>query len=81
MCNAFLAQHRYDPRVDPQAFERLRAAAEPLKNDLSVNPQAQIDLPEVAYGVGGKRLGFTFALTAGRPRRARHAVRRPHARR
>ena len=63
MCNAFLAQHRYDPRVDPQAFERLRAAAEALKKDLSVNPQAQIDLPEVAYGVGGKRLGFTFGLT------------------
>jgi molecular chaperone DnaK len=63
MCNAFLAQHRYDPRVDPQAFERLRAAAEQLKKDLSVNMQAQVDLPEVAYGVGGKRLGFTFGLT------------------
>ena len=25
--------------------------------------QAQVDLPEVAYGVGGKRLGFTFGLT------------------
>ena len=63
MCNAFLAQHRYDPRVDPQAFERLKAAAEDLKKDLSVNMQAQVDLPEVAYGVGGKKLGFTFGLT------------------
>jgi len=63
MCNAFLAQHRYDPRVDPQAFERLRAAAEQLKKDLSVNMQAQVDLPEVAYGVGGKKLGFTFGMT------------------
>jgi len=63
MCNAFLAQHRYDPRTDPQAFERLRAAAEQLKKDLSVNMQAQVDLPEVAYGIGGKRLGFTFGLT------------------
>ncbi len=63
MCNAFLAQHRYDPRVDPQAFERLRAAAEHLKMELSYNTQAQVDLPEVAYGVGGKKLGFTFGLT------------------
>src|SRR5580698_8376578 len=34
MCNAFLAQHRYDPRVDPQAFARLKSAAEQLKKDL-----------------------------------------------
>jgi molecular chaperone DnaK len=63
MCNAFLAQHRYDPRVDPQAFERLKGAAEGLKRELSVNMQAQVDLPEVAYGVGGRKLGFTFGLT------------------
>ncbi len=79
MCNAFLAQHRYDPRVDPQAFERLRAAAEELKKELSVNTQAQVDLPEVAYGVGGKRLGLHLRPHSGRSRRACHAVRRPHA--
>jgi molecular chaperone DnaK len=63
MCNAFLAQHRYDPRVDPQAFEKLRAAAEQLKIDLSVNMQSQVDLPDVAYGVGGKKLGLSFGMT------------------
>src|ERR1700722_13696564 len=63
MCNAFLAQHRYDPRVDAQAFERLRAAAERLKIDLSTNMQAQVAPPGAAYGVGGRRLGFTFGLT------------------
>jgi molecular chaperone DnaK len=63
MCNAFLGQHRYDPRVDPQAFEKLRAAAEQLKKDLSVNMQAQVELGDLAYGVGGKRLGLSFGMT------------------
>jgi molecular chaperone DnaK (HSP70) len=63
MCNAFLAQHRYDPRVDAQAFEKLRAAAEQIKKDLSVNMQAQVDLPDIAYGVGGKKLGMSFGMT------------------
>jgi molecular chaperone DnaK len=63
MCNAFLAQHRYDPRVDPQAFEKLRSAAEDLKKDLSVNIESVIDLPELAHGVGGKTLGLRFAMT------------------
>ena len=63
MCGAFLQQHRYDPRVDPQAFERLRAAAETIKIDLSANMQAQLELAEVAYGVGGAPLGMTFGMT------------------
>ena len=63
MCAAFLAQHRYDPRVDPQAFERLRSAAEQIKKDLSTNMQAQVDMPDVAYGVGGKKLGLNFGMT------------------
>jgi molecular chaperone DnaK len=63
MCAAFLVQHRYDPRVDPQAFEKLRAASEQLKKDLSINMQAQVDLPDVAYGVGGKKLGLQFGMT------------------
>jgi molecular chaperone DnaK len=63
MCNAFLAQHRYDPRTDPQAFEKMRSAAEELKKDLSVNMQTVVDLPELAHGLGGKRLGLRFAMT------------------
>jgi molecular chaperone DnaK len=63
MCTAFLAQHRYDPRVDPQAFEKLRSAAEQLKKDLSTNMQAQVDLPDVAYGLAGKKLGLNFGMT------------------
>jgi len=63
MCSAFLLQHRYDPRADPQAFEKLRAAAETLKIELSTNMQAQMDLKDVAYGIGGKQLGLTFTMT------------------
>ncbi len=63
MCSAFLLQHRYDPRADPQAFEKLRGAAETLKIELSANMQAQVELKDVAYGVGGRQLGLTFAMT------------------
>ncbi|MGH7269469.1 MAG: Hsp70 family protein, partial [Polyangiaceae bacterium] len=35
MASAFLRAHRHDPRTDPQAFERLRSAAEAAKMDLS----------------------------------------------
>ncbi|MEB2324458.1 MAG: Hsp70 family protein, partial [Sorangiineae bacterium] len=63
MADAFLAQHRYDPRTDPQAFERLRMAAETLKMRLSSLPDATLEVPEVAYGTGGKALGLTFSMT------------------
>jgi molecular chaperone DnaK len=63
MAEAFLHTHRYDPRIDPQAFERLRAAAENLKIDLSVNPRSQIKLREVAFGTGGANLDLDFAMT------------------
>jgi molecular chaperone DnaK len=63
MAEAFLHTHRYDPRIDPQAFERLRAAAEALKIELSANPQAQIKLREVAFGTGGAHLDLDFGMT------------------
>jgi molecular chaperone DnaK len=63
MAEEFLAQHRYDARTDPQAFERLRIAAEILKVKLSTEFQASIEVPEVAHGPGGKPLGLTFALS------------------
>lgn len=63
MCKAFLGQHRYDLRVDAPAFERVSAAAEQLKKDLSFKMQAQVELPDLAYGVSGKKLGLSFAMT------------------
>jgi molecular chaperone DnaK len=63
MCVAFLREHRYDLRTDAQAFEKLRAAAEQLKQDLSVATQAQIDLPDLAHATSGRKLDFSFGMT------------------
>jgi molecular chaperone DnaK len=63
MAEAFLHTYRYDPRTDPQAFERLRVAAESMKIDLSANSRSQIKLREVAFGAGGTNLDLDFAMT------------------
>ena len=42
MAEAFLHAHRYDPRSDAQAFERLRAAAEKVKIELSMSERSRI---------------------------------------
>jgi molecular chaperone DnaK len=63
MSEAFLRTHRYDPRSDPQAFERLRVAAEVIKIELSSQERAQSKLREVAFGVGGAHLDLDFGMT------------------
>ena len=63
MSEAFLHAHRYDPRTDPQAFERLRVAAEVTKIELSSQERASSNLREVAFGVGGVHLDLDFGMT------------------
>ncbi|HEX8793365.1 MAG TPA: Hsp70 family protein, partial [Polyangiaceae bacterium] len=63
MAEAFLHAHRYDPRADPQAFERLRVVAETMKIELSAQERAQTRLREVAFGVGGAHLDLDFGMT------------------
>jgi molecular chaperone DnaK len=63
MADAFLMQHRFDPRADPQVFERLRQAAEQVKIDLSTQDQSSTHLREVAFGVGGAHLDLSFGLS------------------
>ena len=63
MAEAFLAHHRYDAREDRQAFERLRAAAEWAKCQLSTGQEVQLRIEELAYGTDGASLDLTFALT------------------
>ncbi len=63
MSEAFLLAHRYDPRTDPQAFERLRVAGEAIKIELSISERSQTKLREVAFGVGGAHLGLDFGMT------------------
>jgi molecular chaperone DnaK len=63
MADAFLEHHRYDPRQDAQAYERLRAAAEWAKCQLSDLPEVQLRIEELAYGAAGTSLDLTFALS------------------
>ena len=65
MAEAFLAHHRYDARQDRQALERLRAAAEWAKCQLSSQDEVQLRVEELAYGAGGTSLDLTFGLTRG----------------
>jgi molecular chaperone DnaK len=62
IADAFLRTHRYDARVDVQAFERLRAAAETVKIDLSTNERTQTRLRDVMFGAGGARLDLDFGM-------------------
>ena len=63
MADTFLKQHRYDPRTDPQAFERLRAAAEQVKIALTTEQSTSVDIPEIAHGGSGTPLALSFSMT------------------
>ena len=63
MAAQFLEQSRYDARQDVQAYERLKAAAEWAKIQLSEKPQVKLCIEELAYGNGGKALNLDYALT------------------
>ncbi|MCB9596284.1 MAG: Hsp70 family protein [Sandaracinaceae bacterium] len=65
MADAFLTHHRFDPRSDAQAYERLRAAAEWAKCQLSTEDEVQLRVEELAYGEGGVSLDLSFGLTRG----------------
>ena len=63
MAAQFLEQNRYDARQDRQAYERLRAAAEWAKIQLSTKPDVKLCIEELAYGDGGAGLNLDYALT------------------
>jgi len=63
MTAQFLEQNRYDARQDRQAYERLRAAAEWAKIQLSAKPDVKLCIEELAYGDGGAALNLDYALT------------------
>ena len=63
MAAQFLEQSRYDARQDRQAYERLRAAAEWAKIQVSVKPDIKLCIEELAYGDGGVALNLDYALT------------------
>ncbi len=63
MAAQFLEQHRYDAHQDRQAYERLRAAAEWAKIQLSDRPDVKLCIEELAYGDGGAALNLDYSLT------------------
>jgi molecular chaperone DnaK len=63
MAAQFLEKSRYDARQDRQAYERLRAAAEWAKIQLSAKPDVKLCIEELAYGDGGVALNLDYALT------------------
>jgi molecular chaperone DnaK len=65
MCEGFLVQHRFDPRVDVQALERLRQAAEQVKIALTAEEQTQVHLREIAFGTGSAHVDLVFGLSRG----------------
>src|SRR5450432_1112830 len=65
MSEVLLAQHRLDARSDPQVFERLRAAAETVKHQLSADHEVRVTVNDVGHGVGGKPVHFEFSMTRG----------------
>ena len=63
MAAQFLEQQRYDARQDRQAYERLKAAAEWAKIQLSGKPQVKLCVEELAYGDGGAALNLDYMLS------------------
>jgi molecular chaperone DnaK len=62
MVQSFLAQTRYDARNDAQAYERLRAAAEWAKCQLSATQEVELTVEELAFGDGGASLDLKFVM-------------------
>lgn len=63
MCAQCLAEHRYDPHADPQTYERLRAAAEWAKCQLSAVADVDLTLEELFQDASGRTIDFQFHLT------------------
>ena len=62
MCDAFLERYHWDPRQDDQAFERLRAAAEWAKCQLTDEGAVQLTVEELTYAPDGRALDLEFQL-------------------
>ncbi len=62
MCDAFLEKFHWDPRQDDQAFERLRAAAEWAKCQLSEDNVVKLTVEELTYAPDGRALDLEFQV-------------------
>jgi molecular chaperone DnaK len=74
MAAHFLETNRYDTCQDRQAFERLRAAAEWAKCQLSEKGEIKLCIEELAYGDGGVGLNLDYALSRERLEQMAHPL-------
>lgn len=63
MCDAFRDEHGWDPREDRQAFERLKAAGEWAKCQLSTDPRVELTVEDLTRDEMGAAIDLQFALT------------------
>jgi molecular chaperone DnaK len=63
MATQCLKDHRYDPKQDPQTFERLRAAGEWTKCQLSGVHEVDVTIEELLHDVNGRAVHFHFRMT------------------
>jgi molecular chaperone DnaK len=63
MAGEFFAKHRLDVRENPATLEQLRAGAEHIKQALSFQDEAVVNLEALATGALGKPRGLEFRMT------------------
>jgi molecular chaperone DnaK len=63
MADQVVRTHRFDPRTDVTEFARLRIYAEQLKQRLSSEAEATIEITDVGLGEGGKPVTISFKMT------------------
>ncbi len=63
MADVYLATYRYDPRTDPQMFERLKMTAEEVKMALSTAETHTAVLHEFGHGAQGSAVTYAFTIS------------------
>ena len=63
LADEFAARENINLRQDPYALEKLKVAAETAKKGLSVDEEAEINIPEVIAGADGQPLSLQRTIT------------------
>jgi molecular chaperone DnaK len=63
MADQIVRTYRFDPRTDVTELARLRIYAEMLKQRLSVEAEANIEIKDIGAGEGGKPITISFKMT------------------
>jgi molecular chaperone DnaK len=63
MADQIVRTYRFDPRTDVTELARLRIYAEQLKQKLSSEAEASVEIKDVGLGEGGKPITINFKMT------------------